>query len=53
MSPAILKRALCLLALAGVFTFTFASAKEPADDAQPAAATSRTGAPTSAKEATI
>ena len=35
MNQVTFKRAVCVLALAGVFTFTYASAKEPAEDAQP------------------
>ena len=52
MNQVSLKRAACLLALAGV-TFTYASAKEPADDAQPGAKIKRTGAATSAADAAI
>src|SRR5258708_38697506 len=52
MNQITLKRAFCFLALAGV-TFTYASAKEPADEKEPASKLKRTAAPASAAEAAI
>lgn len=52
MNQVTLKRAVCFLALAGV-TFTYASAKEPADEKEPGSKLKRTSAPTSAAEAVI
>jgi hypothetical protein len=52
MNQITLKRAICVLALAGV-TFTYASAKEPGDGNEPGSKIKRTGAPASAAEAAI
>jgi hypothetical protein len=52
MNQVTLKRAMCLLALAGV-TFTLASAKAPADDKDPGSKLKRTAAPAAAAEAAL
>jgi hypothetical protein len=52
MNQVTFKRAACLLALAGV-TFTYASAKEPAEDAQPNIKSKRAGAAAPAAEAAL
>ena len=52
MNQVTFKRAVCLLALAGV-TFTYASAKEPADEKEPVSKTRRSSATAPAAEAAL